>query len=99
MAITAKIGLYYTSVSQEKSCDSPDSPLLLTLSKGRSMFLLTQNKQKIVNLDSFDYIRLDGLEIDAYIGDKYLILGQYKDLETAARHFSMILNAVDYIGL
>lgn len=63
------------------------------------MFLLTQNKQKLVNLDSFDYIRLDGLEIDAYVGDKYLILGQYDDLETAARHFTKILNAVDYIGL
>lgn len=55
------------------------------------MYLQTQNVKKLVNLSRYDYLALDGKDILAYRGSKYVILGTYEDEESALNEFCSLI--------
>lgn len=55
------------------------------------MYLQTQKGYKLINLDRYDYLGVDENQILAYQGEKYVILGEYEDFESAINELCSVM--------
>lgn len=55
------------------------------------MFILSQNGMTLVNLASYDSLKVDEKDIYAIKGDKYVVLGSYEDENKAFLEFQSIV--------
>ena len=56
------------------------------------MYLLTQNKKNLINVDGYDRIYVEENGIFAKKGDNALLLGMYESEESALKEFSSIID-------
>lgn len=62
------------------------------------MYIVTQNKRSVINLDKFERLSVDEKDIVVRNGEKYLLIGSYPDEKEAQETFNEILKAMDNFG-